>query len=80
MTIEVQIANKPPLEALAKSFQYNDELSFNNNLKTLAAVVADFLKLEGRTRVSLLEWFVEKNMPIEVTLRPLRSEQLQGIL
>lgn len=80
MAIEVQLANKPLLDALAKSFQYDEALPLHNNLKALAGIVANYLRLEGRTRVSLLEWFVEKNMPIEVTLRPLRGEQLQGIL
>jgi hypothetical protein len=49
-------------------------------LKALAQTVADFLRINGRTRACLLEYFVEKNMPIEVTFRPLRADQLQGIL
>lgn len=54
MAIEVQMSNKPALEALAKSFQFDETLSLPVNLKALAKMVADFLQVEGRTRGSLL--------------------------
>ena len=76
----MQIGNKFAFEALAKTYTYDENKTTASNLKELAENVADFLRVEGRTRACLLDYFVEKNMPIEVTFRPLRADQLQAIL
>lgn len=80
MAIEVQVSNKTAFEALAKSFQYDDSKSVNENLKVLSSATANFLRLEGRVRTSFTEYLVEKNIPIEVTFKPLRADQLQNMI
>jgi hypothetical protein len=76
----VQIGNKFAFEALAKTYTYDENKTTAANLKELAEKVADFLRVEGRTLACLLDYFVEKNMPIEVNFRPLRADQLHAIL
>ncbi len=80
MAIEVHTSNRQALEELAKTFAYEESKSFSLNLQELAQGTAAFLSLGGQTRRCLLEYLVEKNVPIEVTLRPLKGEQLLNMV
>jgi hypothetical protein len=43
-------------------------------------MVSTFFRLQGRVKTCFLDYFVEKNIPIEVTFKPLRADQLQNII
>mgnify|MGYP007104985663 FL=1 len=80
MVIEVKIADKKELEALAKRISFDEKKNLTENLHIIKRMIMDYLGLTGKTAHCFEDYFVEKNIPIEVTFKPLKPEQLIQIL
>lgn len=68
------------MEEIARAFVYQEQQSLSNNLQSLSESVAGHLGLSTGAAKSLRNFLQDKNIPIEVTFKPLKALQLIDLL